>query len=178
MVAKTPSKRKMAVAIAKDVLKRLKLEKLRVMRGNYLSENSRFPETGSLQEQIDKAEANCQVCALGGLFLSHVRLYNNVKCEEVDFERSLIVDSLSPVFTSTELALVEGVFEGIVYQPHLIDCNRYSVWIFYSACENYQKMILSRKKSEQNHHKFILAAICRNIIRNKGKFIIPEACFK
>jgi hypothetical protein len=67
-------KQEKAIAIAKDVLERLKLEKLNLARKTgfivpvaYTIEET-FPKTGSLQKQIDKAEANCQVCALGGIF--------------------------------------------------------------------------------------------------------------
>jgi hypothetical protein len=175
------SKREMAVAIAKDVLHRLKLEKLTLKFGNYLLPNGSFPSTGSLQEKIDKAEANCQVCALGGMFLSYVRLHNKVQCENmcIDSPLALIVDKLSKVFTQTEIALIEGVFEGVVFNSYLISSTQ-NVPLLVSACEKYRRMIIKRAKVGNEYglmHQYLLTTICRNIIRNKGKFVIPKNCY-
>jgi hypothetical protein len=114
-------KQEKAIAIAKDVLHRLKLEKLNLARKTgfivpvaYTIEET-FPKTGSLQKQIDKAEANCQVCALGGIFLSHVRLHNGIQCDKVydgSFNFHQISSKLRQIFSAKTLALIEGVFEG------------------------------------------------------------------
>ena len=183
---KITRKRAMAIAIAKDVLHRLKLEKLTLKFGNYLLPNGSFPSTGSLQEEIDKAEANCQVCALGGMFLSHVRLHNKVQCENMcnmyidSSPFALIVDKLSKVFTRTEIALIEGVFEGVVFNSYLISDTQ-DVPLLVSACKKYRSMIVKRAKVGNKYglmHQHLLTTICRNIIRNKGKFIIPKKYFK
>ena len=112
------SSREKRIAIAKDVIKRIKLGKLRVAHQGYFDRNKEFPIYGSLQKQIEKAEANCRVCAMGGMLLSYARLYNEVRCESLVpaglnlFEHIALLRLLKGIlrakFTMKKLSLPNG----------------------------------------------------------------------
>lgn len=179
-----------AVAIAKDVCKRLKMQKLNVKRANgYVRRKNGFRLTleKSLQEQIDTVESQCQVCALGGMFLSYVRLFNNV---DITYDMNgfhSLVDKLGKVFTHKTLALIEGVFERRIVNGECIS-NRFLKYIDSDVEEEYECRVRSyhdnivedaKKKtncvlSKKEKTEAVLLAICKNIIRNNGKFILPD----
>lgn len=165
-------KRQKAIAIAKDVLKRLKLDKIRLFSGSYITPFYKFPSFGSLQQQIDKAETNCEVCALGGLFLSSVRLYNEENCEDwkhgTDFDD--LKDSLKKYFSISDLILIEGMFEGITFNYESLSRSRIE-----DDVNKYREETLKghKKKSTKTQLEIILKEICENIIRNDGSFVVP-----
>lgn len=179
-----------AVAIAKDVCKRLKIQKLNVKRANgYVHRKSgfRFTFEKSLQEQIDAVESQCQVCALGGMFLSYVRLFNNVDITYDMRNFSPIADKLGKVFSHKTLALIEGVFERRIVNGQCIS-NRFLKYIDSDIEEEYEGRVRSyhdnivedaKNKtncvlSKKEKSEAVLLAICKNIIRNNGKFILPD----
>lgn len=183
------SSREKRIAIAKDVIKRIKLGKLRVAHQGYFDRNKEFPIYGSLQKQIEKAEANCRVCAMGGMLLSYARLYNEVRCESLVpaglnlFEH--IASQLKGVFTNRTLAIIEGVFEGEVYNEEAISPEWKSsvekkaiILRINKKIEDYRETVNAKynktKKGKMTRSAFVLLKICENIIRNDGKFSFVE----
>lgn len=196
IVAETKAEK--AVAVAKDVLKRLKYGKLNVKRrtGFFLVKRN-FPKHGSLQEFADVAEANCKVCALGGMFLSYARVYNRVRCDEVYNDFYETTKKLKQVFSMRTLALIEGVFERkVIRAGHVLDAKDLKVALqlhgsidvisplyydlgypsYVSAkkqVKKYHDAIVKKKKQGMPKGKALMTEICRNIIRNNGEFVLP-----
>lgn len=94
----------------------------------------------NLKEDIDKIRENCQVCMLGGLFLSSIGLYNNVEIDEV-FDKSgtyfeindfiglakTLEKNLTQYFDEYQLSLIEVAFERRDVKDYFYDlCN----WIY------------------------------------------------
>lgn len=108
-----------AVEIAKDVLKTVKARKYKTSYC-YLNGRTNSPlcDIKDLQECVEIVEANCHMCALGGLLLSKAKLYNDVPItsndDYISFDRSNIVYSLRQYFSDFELAKIESYFEGRV----------------------------------------------------------------
>lgn len=181
-------KQEKAIAIAKDVLHRLKLEKLSLARRTgFIVPKETFPKTGSLQKQIDKAEANCQVCALGGIFLSHVRLHNGVQCDNVcdgSFNFHQISSKLKQIFSEKTLALIEGVFEGKILRiAYVLSIRGISVGDAYDMekrIKDYHNAVVEKARkgkkllSAKAKTRALMTEICKNIIRNNGEFVLPS----
>jgi hypothetical protein len=74
------------VAICRDVLAQIKLEKINVTQGEYLiseiATGVDFDEKGDLCQVVDHLE-NCSVCARGALMLSKARLYDRVSLRNI-----------------------------------------------------------------------------------------------
>lgn len=77
------------LAVAKDALKQLQEDKLTVKTGCFLKgqlSNQLYNSIrGSAQEILKvglKAGMECQVCAKGTLFISHILLFNEVSCSQ------------------------------------------------------------------------------------------------
>lgn len=147
-----------AVAVAKDVLKHLRYLRLgkRAWDNSYCQSNQSLVVSGSLQRQSSILERKCGVCAIGGMFISYIRLFNNVSAEEVIERdmyhevddpffvvRGLIEDKLTGIFSKDQLAQIESEFETGRIWPDLTRRER-------------------------------LRAIMTNIVRNKGTFIPPK----
>ncbi|RJQ30275.1 hypothetical protein C4565_00390 [Candidatus Parcubacteria bacterium] len=117
------------IAIAKDVIARMDMEKLNLKRGTYFDGivKEKIGYSDSLQLVVDKLEQGCTVCAIGAVFLSHVRLFNQVSGEVVSrygseavqiFSHDLIA-SVKDCFTHNEMLRLERIFEegDISYTP-------------------------------------------------------------
>lgn len=165
-----------AVQIAQDCLSKLEQNRLNVKREKYVYFNTWWgiPDKGSLQQYIDCAEEQCQVCGLGSLFLSYIRLFNNVAIEDILYESNpynnnrnrsisrignILSEDLQKYFSVTELRNIEIAFEGKTY----FNMNGY-----FSGCEDTDDYILSQYKDLAP--KQILEHICKNIIDNDGEF--------
>lgn len=188
--SKPKSKSQKAVEIAKDVISRLRRKKLKIKQGNgYILpiEDVVLNMDISLQPQVELLESKCEVCALGGMLLSYVRLFNNVesvdRVDEYDFD--FIFEKLSDVFPEKTLVIIEGVFEGmLINEEFLFDPPRYylskdeskKISQIEKRILKFRKKVLARckERSKKAKAEAVLSAICRNIIRNKGKFILPE----
>ncbi len=194
-------KTEQAVAVAKDVLKRLQYGKLDLKRRSaYFKFKRNFPFFGSLQEKANIVEENCQVCALGGFLLSYGRVYNNILCDEVFDDFSIIANKLKKIFPEKTIALIEAVFERKLIRPALIATKAekqtlakfgygdLSV-ISSAACRDFESYQTAKRQiakyhdaivkkakpvSRQEKARSLLREICKNIIRNDGEFILPE----
>lgn len=149
------------VAIAKDVLATLALpaaKRYKLERGTYCDGT---PSTKAAQTAVDtatefsqilpKIERDCRVCAIGAMFISHVRINNAVRMDSVtwrvcDTSRASIsasdgfmIETMQHYFPVLQLRLIEQAFEG--------------GW-----------------QEQYPRPKALLVAVCNNIIRNKGDF--------
>ncbi len=154
------------VKIAEDVLAVIAVKKNRytVGKGYYCHtintpDLSTISESDQLRKVLPKLQKNCEVCAMGALFLSHVRINNEITVGEANSHILsdgsfgigdwTMEDKMAEYFSPDQLREVETAFEGfsISGQPWL---HKYP--------ENIAR----------------LRAICRNIIRNKGDFDITQ----
>lgn len=123
---KKMSKKNARITIAKDVLARLKYRKVTVGKYfegvdnvlSYLQETPDDegrvylnPENLNAQKVIKLLEKQCEVCALGNLFMSHIRVFNQIELGGIENDRDGIVDSLNDYFDNQQLDLIEAAFE-------------------------------------------------------------------
>lgn len=172
-VKKALTSAEMKVAIAKDVIAQLKAKKpkIKVYEGVYFvaSLKKPFAEVGDdLQEAASKI-VSCEVCALGAVFLSKARLYNDCpmsiadgwhgddgKCLSFnDDDMRLNLDSL---FSNRQLRSIEAAFEGFSSDFSCIYPDGRERMFYEQHDDNKDRMI----------------AIMKNIIANKGEFVLPK----
>lgn len=117
------TQKQMAVAVARDVLKHLSVT--RVESCTYLSgpvvDLLADAAGEQLQNHANAVMAHCDVCALGSMFLSHVRLFGRLTVGEflkgrtedgcVSFERHDINKRLIEIFGQHQLDMIECAFE-------------------------------------------------------------------
>lgn len=128
------SRNEQRVAIAKDVLKQIKAQSYIPSYGKYLDAPlGKHPEpftfSASLEEPINLQNiipTRCSVCAIGALFVSMVRVGNNVSSDAgsiyTDYGRknkkvvhlspTVLFNTLSDYFSFDELRAMESLFEG------------------------------------------------------------------
>lgn len=161
--AAKPTKAEMRVAIMKDVLK--SLPKRDVVRGSYMRSDYKptkhFDKALKGQKELaGMMEKECSMCALGNIFVSRVRVTNEITLNDVMCEDSDIMGekngmarlaytgqasrSLRKYFTFNQLELIEAAFEGFM------------------GCADYHLNFKTPKDT--------LRAIAKNIIRNNGTF--------
>lgn len=141
------------VALAKDVLAHLDSLK-NVNGGTYCYLPRQYfrdmPREGEVRPYLDKMD-RCEVCALGSMFLSYIRLFDKVSFEnhmslhEENFHarKNQILPFLQEVgFSEYELNTIESAFEY---------CH-----MFYTSTRNYKDR---------------LRLIMQNIIDNDGTFV-------
>lgn len=142
------SKLQQRVAIAKDVVAQVGAEKYIAAKGTYYSP-SEFP-TYRINQETALAVKACHVCGLGAMLVSAVRLGN-----EFDSTQSFMEALLPRFFSRSQRDLIECAFEG------------------WNAEQTTQRVPFAKTqkffKKNPNSNKR-LAAIFRNIIKNKGTF--------
>lgn len=114
----TPDEKR--VAIAKDVIDQITAEKYVASCGIYMSidTNKEYKEDESLQKVLDKEES-CQVCAMGAIFASKVRLGNEFSVDQLngwvgDISASDrdILKATDDIFSLEQMRLMEFCFEN------------------------------------------------------------------
>ncbi len=158
------------VLIAKDVLKQIKIHKFDPQSGAWFDssvlELHNLYDDDSAQPALLMEQPTCNVCALGGLFLSTIRLNNKCPVRELlESECDLggrISEgdsTLNKIFSIKQLQLIEATFEvnGGAYRASQSKYDR--VGDFYTKYPDVKDR---------------LVAIMKNIIKNKGTFILPK----
>lgn len=147
--ASTPEQRR--VLIAKDVLQQLKLRMYKPTPGNYINawrfKDQHYDE--QLQPTLLENQQECEACAKGCLFLSRIRLGNEVTRSNLwnmDWKHN------ADFWPKDNWGLIECAFEG---------------WATCSGGEKARKFHC-KYKSYNNR----LSAICKNIIANNGLFVL------
>lgn len=196
------SKAKKAVLVAEDILLQLTTEKYIANTGTYIMiEKSEFElnveKEDDIKSNFDKIN-HCEVCALGSVLLSCTKMGNLLTFNDINIENSSI-DSinnnnvkklLSSVFDTHTLLLIETAFEG--YEPfeYAYNLNEYKEYWelegneYSEAADRFAKNIYEETLSFEECAactKFFrkykdddkrLRAICKNIIKNNGKFVL------
>ena len=98
-------KQKMRIAVAKDVISRIQLAKLRGIAGEYIARSKTKCNTPN------QAEERCKVCAIGAAFLSYVRLFNGTTKPLNHYYGGDMYDLLEQCFSGLELNEIEDYFE-------------------------------------------------------------------
>ena len=160
------------VILCKDVLARIKQERLTVNWGFYINGIYRLPEILG-REKFEGAvtpddclsiEKNCAVCARGALLLSRIRLFNSVDWGGLRYAGNLGVvqeqttDILSEAFYYEELLAIEAAFEARndeANDAYIGEDEEYS-----QACIGFGL--------EYEHPDARVVAIMENIIENHG----------
>ena len=125
---KKATKAQKRVMIAQDVLAQLKTKRYFAESGCWVQPNIKaaceknLKDEDSVQELFAKKKIkSCNVCALGGLFMSCINLNNNTTVQDLKDETyigDLVADDdklsngLNRIFTQKQLILIETYFEG------------------------------------------------------------------
>jgi hypothetical protein len=158
------------VAIAKDVLKQIKVENLVPEMGTYFRSLAIEEADGDAQVSKVVRNAKCTVCAVGAAFVCAAKRFNAVKLAEVgggdgsryldaeDYINPGIAKYLTNFFSPEQLSLMECAFEGKpVMAPRACSASLRRATGFRDALETEDATL-------------ILTAIMHNIIKNKGTF--------
>ena len=144
------------IALAKDVLETIDNRHIVIMTycsGVYTQTSTNWQKQDA-RIILHDMERCCNVCALGSLFLSYIKLFDNVKIGEIaryDYihaSANFINDKLSTYFTENELHEIEGAFECFTGRDQ---------WL--------------RHYPES---KIRLKQIMLNILRNDGEFVLVD----
>lgn len=120
IVTKKPKKKltrkQMAVAIAKDVIAQIKCRKYTPEAGIYVcGADDNIPVTAignkQLQPFLKAGNLKCEVCAIGAVFLSSVRLFNDFIIPRY-WDDADMKDKLGEYFSFIELRELEASFEN------------------------------------------------------------------
>jgi hypothetical protein len=127
---KKATKAQKRVMIAKDVLAQIKAKRYIPEAGtwvdinyNHFGSEMQIGEECSVQELFsEKTIESCQVCALGGLFMSCINLNNSTLFKELDEAANCLGDwiaknlklsnNLNTIFSRDQLILIELYHEG------------------------------------------------------------------
>lgn len=167
------TRKQKAVAIAQDVLKRLKW--LNVAEGYYIYDGGHTNDlgdpisivpAGDAQTHVRKIEQSCQVCLLGACLLSKVRLFDKISTEMLDLSKGTppdtIEENLRDVFDVASLALMELVFEGNIIAADKSPTHPVITFDEREAAE--------RLHCEITEPKERVRIVMKNVIKNNGVF--------
>lgn len=179
--------RKKAVKIARDVLEQLRIKRLIAAAGTYCEvkteqkdediwdyQNKSFQEIYNTRQNV-----KCEVCAIGSLFVSLVHLENTETLEDVDSPKfEALFERLSDVFHPRDLLLMEFVFEEghcgelaeSTYDRDENDDVLHGTYRF--TRQELEKAKKYGEKQRDDHER--LRVIMLNVIRNKGRFVLPQ----
>jgi hypothetical protein len=186
-----------AVAIAEDVLMQISNKKYEMSHGTYFQVTfsdditqrtvNDILKKNNLDELVAARSVTCELCAMGGAFMSAVGLGNqtcsmdvlgydddtNSDKEYPDFEpgdnlevdgSSKLHDKLKEAFTEREFRAMEFMFEGSdvvnIFDYH----DRSYLTNYYNAYYDQHSQDATKQ----------MRLICANIIKNKGYFLIPN----
>lgn len=194
------------ILIAKDAIKQLQLNKYVAEKGCWVSlnldeETRNQIEDGKFKERnlndyeqewqgiLQRKEVSCQVCGLGAVFASAVRLNNNyVASPFADVAWKDLYPRLAKYFSMDQLAAIEIAFEGgdgmnwfeedgfagpTAKIIKSVKGNSYK-HLSYNKLNQAQKNLFTKalKFSERyDENQKCLLAIMRNIVKNNGKFV-------
>jgi hypothetical protein len=152
--------------IAKDVILQLENKKYIAASGTYFrpSYNEYTNKGKDLQSILNKPSTTCNVCALGGVFASCVRITDDVKIDAVGTysnDRTMRFKlQQEGIFSEKQLACIEAAFEE--WDNNLRYKFRYTL------------MYRTRKGLKNTYgidkDKEAMISIMKNIISNKGSF--------
>jgi hypothetical protein len=150
----TPEEKR--VMIAQDCIDRIKAKLLDPQRQRII----RLPNWAYVNKE-NVNSITCEVCAKGGLLASYVGRVNNFdeSSNISNNDDNIAHNKLLEIFTLEQLAIIENAFEGVKYIL--------SVDISDSLGSALRKFYLDYETDEER-----LIAICENIIKNNGDFVL------
>jgi len=162
------------VAIAKDVLKWIKVGMIRPEHDGY------FEMDDKLKTKIDSIEGKkelqellpgttCNVCAKGALFIADIMKRDNFTTKNLSFiGNCTIVKRLDGIFSENQLNLIETAFEKNIIHDNKDLLSYKNDEGYYHNSSLGQKAIDFGNKYDEPEERLI--AIMKNIIKNKGTF--------
>jgi hypothetical protein len=167
------------VVIARDVIHQLRYNRLVARQGVYVQpwmdgsrqQNDLFTpkdvDNGKdVKDVLFKRAEYCEVCAKGALFISAIMKFDNFPVNDLLVEDAGHIGvcashgtALDAYFDESQLELIEYTFE------------KGNAGTCYSH-EEHKKAIHFYEQYDDTHD--LLVAIMKNIIKNKGTFILPE----
>lgn len=174
----TASPEQKRVLIAKDVITALDSKRFNATGMIYVDFGEDFEVPNDNQELCNIIkDKNCNVCALGALFVSAVERYDELSCQEIQFEQGrtypVISDNrgfikyLGQFFDIEQLELIECAFEG---RP---TCG----WILRNESHAIRRARIYCGDHCSSHWpaaKYRMRKIMNNIIRNNGTFDLND----
>lgn len=144
------------VAIAKDVLAQLALEKIVPHRGTYLEivleDDKEFSPDAQLGEFVTSNKVDCTACAVGSLLISTARLADKLQLNSLTDEQ--LIDS--------DITLCMGRAECYEYLETFFDSDQLQ------AMED-------MFENTYNDPTGVLAEIMSNVVEHKGTFVPPPS---
>jgi len=190
------TKAQLRVAIAKDVVKQIKNKKYIGHTCFYATLNNLLTPIvdldASLQDLINKSKKNikCEVCVLGACFVSLIGLKNEISVKDfmgkndiyfydtLSTQQSVVYENLKNIFPPTMMTFIETAY-AIIDMINPKDYKKYKKlssknrnYIFYYPY--LQRAIRWGNQKKYNNNSVRILAIMKNIIKNKGQFIIPK----
>lgn len=189
--------RKLAVEIARDVLEQLRLRRYFATNGKYceLQHTWNHTDRASFREAF-RSDVNitCNVCALGSLFTSFVNLKNVFTIRQVNRPKFRnMIPALRKAFSIRDLMLMEYAFEMGCVGILLNERNRKyrdqetgeirlpedgNIVINFKGRHTFSSEELERVAAYGQRYEMDadkrLRIIMLNVIRNKGRFILPK----
>lgn len=167
---------KRAIQVAKDVIKQLNAMTYKVTEGSYCTFTATdrrkllaLGDNDQLQKTF-KEVTNCRVCALGSIFVSGVRLHNNLKLSALKDSSDKTVSEYvgaykipKRYFSAKQLALIESAFERETM-------SGFGMYEGYISTEEFMRAIEFGERYKRPARR--LRAIMENVIKNKGKFVV------
>ena len=166
---KKANKAQKRVMIAQDVLAQLKAKRYVAESGCWVRIHyspTTVAETDSVQELfVEKKIESCNVCALGGLFMSCTNFNNNTLLKDLDSvseylgslvdEGEKLSNKLNKIFSTNQLKLIEIYFEA--NDGYFRDYDE----------DGRIEAFYNKHSSDKKRLKLIM----ENIVENKGTFV-------
>lgn len=166
---KKATKAQKRVMIAQDVLAQLKAKRYVAESGCWVRIHynpTTVAETDSVQELfVEKKIESCNVCALGGLFMSCTNFNNNTLLKDLDSvseylgslvnEEEKLSNKLNKIFSTNQLKLIETYFEA--NDGFFLDYDE----------EDRAEAFYNKHPSDKKR----LQLIMENIVENNGTFV-------
>lgn len=156
------------VAIAKDVLAQIKCGQYRIKRGCW-AEFDEVESPSEMDTSLDQRMLTvgivikpppCSACAIGGAFVSAIRLFNDGEAK-VSNEKEGAFEKLEQFFTKKQLVMIENAFEkgdgGCQSDQSLLKTK-----------EIEDSLNFGRRYTDSPSRA---EAIFKNIIKNNGQFV-------
>ncbi len=172
------------VMIAKDCLARIEMEQIIPQVGHFCKIKDFNPKE-NIKTKLETTNLVCMACAKGSLFMSYIGRVNNYTANEYSIsndEDNLEHHQLLKIFEPQQLALIEYVFEG----KQFIFNEEFDLSIYFKKIVKFREkvdkeiefytddddFIHSTCDIENEYSPKLLIAICKNIIKNKGTFVL------
>lgn len=175
---KKANKQRKRVMIAEDVLAQLRTKRFVAEQGTFVGDLGAFLEEDELNKDLKticRSEPQCNVCAIGGMFVSAVEFHNKLKVSDVslEFDYKEYSNYLSKWFEKDQLKLIEIAFEdgnGAVRVNNSKTHKAASEFFgdLQHELDNHNGMIDLYLGADEK-----MRLIMENIVRNKGTFV-PE----